>query len=269
MGDTAEAVGRRADQSTWVDRGVRVGLVVYGLVYLLIAWLAVQLALGDYHGSVTKGALTTLAEQPFGTALILVVAGGMVLLVLWRLLDASVGHREKDGLDRWRLRGLDLFKAVVYGSIGVKAMLVAMGDSGSGGGPRATTARLMELPAGTWLVGAVGLGIAAYGAGHVWLGLSEKHADKLAGEGRSGTAGSAYLLLGKVGYVAKGLAFGLVGGLVGYAAVTHDPKQSGGLDHALYELLRQPFGSWLLLAMAVGIGCYGLFQLVRARHLSR
>lgn len=268
MGATADEMGRKADQSDWVDRAVRFGLVVYGVVYLLIAWLAAQLAFGDYNGSVTKGALKTLGEQPFGSALLTVVAAGMGLLVLWRLLDAAVGHREKDGVERWRLRGVDLFRAVVYGWIGYKAATTALGESG-GRGPRATTARIMELPLGVWLVAGIGVCIGVYGAGHVWRGLSEQHREHLAAEGRSGTAGSAYLLLGKVGYIAKGIAFVMIGGLFVYAALTHDPRRSGGLDGALYQLLRQPFGSWLLLAMAIGIGCYGSFQVVRARHLSR
>ena len=80
---------------------------------------------------------------------------------------------------------------------------------------------------------------------------------------------SHHLLLGKIGYVAKGIAFVMVGGLFVYAAADHRPKRSGGLDGALARLLDQPYGSWLLLAMAAGLACYGLFQLARARHLSR
>jgi hypothetical protein len=268
MGGTAEEVGRQADQSDWIDTAVRFGLLVYGLVYLLIAWVAVQLALGDYHGAVTKGAFRTLAEQPFGAVLLVVVAVGMLLLVLWRLLDAAVGHREKDGLDRWRLRGYDLAKAVLYGGIGYKAVKTGLGDT-SGNSSRTATARLMDLPLGVWIVGAVGIGVAIYGASQAWRGLSEKHREHLAAEGRTGTDGSAYLLLGKIGYVAKGTAFVLVGSLFVYAAVDHRPKRSGGLDAALFKLLEQPYGKWLLLAMAAGLACYGLFQLARARHLSR
>jgi hypothetical protein len=60
-----------------------------------------------------------------------------------------------------------------------------------------------------------------------------------------------------------------VGSLFLYAAHTHDARRSGGLDAALREVLQQPLGPWLLTAVALGIGCYGLFCLARARHLSR
>lgn len=268
MGGIADEVGRQADDSDWIDGAVRFGLVVYGLVYVLIAWVAVQLALGDYHGGVTKGAFHTMAEQPFGSVLLVVVAAGMLLLVLWRLLDAAVGHREKEGLERWRPRGYDLLKAGIYGGVGYKAVKTGLGET-DGNSSRIATSRLMELPLGVWIVAAVGVGVATYGGGQIWRGLSEKHREHLATEGRTGTDGSAYLLLGKIGYVAKGITFVMIGGLFVYAAVDHRPKRSGGFDAALSRLLEQPYGSWLLLTMAAGIACYGLFQLARARYLSR
>ena len=147
-----------------------------------------------------------------------------------------------------------------------------MGVVGGGGGSeregRSVTARVMDLPAGTWLVAAVGLAIIGVGIAHIRTGLSDDHRDALTAEGRSGESGSAYLLLGKVGYVAKGLAIAGVGALFGYAAITHDPNRSGGLDTALRTVLEQPYGPALLCALAVGLGCFGVFCLVRARHLS-
>ena len=57
-------------------------------------------------------------------------------------------------------------------------------------------------------------------------------------EGKSGEAGRAYLLFGRVGYVAKGIAVGLVGALFVYAAFTEDPEKSGSTDKALHKVLR-------------------------------
>ena len=57
------------------------------------------------------------------------------------------------------------------------------------------------------------------------------------------------MLFGKVGYIAKGIAVGLVGGLFVYAAFTQDPKKSGSTDKALHKVLEQPFGPWLLIAL--------------------
>jgi len=54
-----------------------------------------------------------------------------------------------------------------------------------------------------------------------------------------------------------------------YAAVTHDPQKSGGLDEALHKLLQQPFGAPVLVLIAMGFACFGLFCFAWARHLDR
>ena len=80
-----EQRGREAEQSDWLDHAVRIGLVAYGVVHLLIGWLAIQLALGDHSKSASaKGAMAELAEQPFGQVLVWAVAVGLYFLVLWR-----------------------------------------------------------------------------------------------------------------------------------------------------------------------------------------
>ncbi len=259
----------RSDRSDWVDRAVRFGLVAYGFVYLMIGWTAAQLALGHRSGRASaKGALASLADGSVGRALVWAIAGGLFVLVTWRLLEALSGHRERDGGDRLRARLTSLGKAVLYGVIGVSAVRVATGSRHSQGA-KTLTARLMDAPAGPWIVGAVGLAIVGYGAAMVWQGWTDAFLDHLDGRGRVGETGRVYIWFGRAGYVAKGIAFGVVGILVGYAAVTHEPRKSGGLDQALRKVLGQSYGPVLLLAIAVGIGCYGLFCFAWARHRSR
>jgi type IV secretory pathway VirB2 component (pilin) len=265
-----EQLGREAERSDWLDSAVRIGLVAYGVVHLLIGWLAVQLALGDHSESASpQGALSELAQQPFGQVLVWAVAIGLFLLVVWRVLEATFGHRDEEGVDRLRKRVASGGRAVVYGALGVTAARVAAGGAGSESGEKTMTAKLMDLPAGQWGVVAVGLGIIGYGAALVWQGWKEKFAEQLDIEGKLGTSGAAYLLLGQVGHVAKGIAFAIVGSLFLYAGITHEPGKSGGLDEALQKVLEQPFGPVLLVAIGVGFACFGLFYLARARHLDR
>jgi hypothetical protein len=265
-----EQLGREAEQSDWLDHAVRAGLVAYGVVHLLIGWLAVQLALCDHSDSASaKGAMAELAQQPFGQALAWAVAIGLFLLVGWRVLEAAFGHRDEEGADRVRKRVGSAIKAVIYGAVAVIATRVAVGGGGSGGGEETMTAKLMDLPAGQWIVVAAGLAIIGYAANLGWRGWTEKFAEHLDAEGKLGTSGAAYLLLGKAGHIAKGVALALVGGLFIYAGVTHEPDKSGGLDEALRKVLQQPFGQVLLIAIGAGIACYGLFCFARARHLDR
>ena len=262
------------DRGDWLDVAARVGLAAYGLVHLVVAWLALQLAFGDREGSPSSsGAVSELAQQPFGKVLVWAVAVGMLLLVVWQGIEAIAGHRDEDGHKRTGKRILSAGKAAIYATIGVSAVKVATGSGSSGKSSEkqtdSLTKELMDLPAGQLLVGAVGLAIIGVGVAFAVRAWTEKYADHLDAEGRSGSTGTAYLWFGKVGYAAKGVALAVVGSLFCYAALTHEAKKSGGLDQALHEVLDKPFGPVLLGVIAVGIGCYGLFCLARARHLSR
>lgn len=261
---------RAAHESDWVDRVARVGLVAYAVVYLLIAWLSVQLAFGDRAGQPsTSGAFRELAQQPLGGVLIWVVALGMFLLAAWQLFEAAVGHRDEEGAARVVQRLASVGKAVVYLIIGASGVRIAVGSGSSGGGEETWTARLMSLPAGQVLVGLVGLAILGFGVAEIYRAWTSTFADQLDADGRSGKTGTAYLTFGRIGYTARGVAFAIVGGLFGYAAITHDATKSGGLDQALFEVLDQPFGPALLCGIGVGLACFGLFTLAQARHLSR
>ena len=285
--DRAEELGSRAHESGWMDHAVRAGLIAYGVVHLMIGWLALQLAFGDREGKTsTSGALHELAQQPFGSVLVWLVAAGLALLVVWQLLEAFAGHRDEDDKDRWKKQASSVLKAAVYAALAVSAVRVATrpesggGSGGSGGGSgkggqggqdgtTTFTAEVMSWPGGQLLVGAVGLAVIGYGLHHLWRAWTDDYREELDAEGSSGETGKAYLWFGKIGYAAKGLAVGIVGVLFVYAAATHEASRSGGLDAALTEVLEQPFGPFLLGVIGAGIACYGLFSFARARHLSR
>jgi hypothetical protein len=271
MSNTAEQAGRKAANSEWLDYAIRIGFVAYGIVHLLIAFIALELAFGQSGGKSAsqKGAMAELARQPFGKALVWIIAIGMFLLVVWRALDAAFGHNEKDGGDKIKSRAVSAGKGVLYAVIGVSALKTATGSQSKGGGSQTMTAKVMDWPAGPFIVIVVGLAIVGYGGYMAWRGWTEKFKEHLDAEGQSGESGRAYILFGRIGYIGKGISIALVGALFVYAGATHDPKKSGGLDQALHKLLQQPFGQVLLVLIALGIACYGLFCFARARHLSQ
>jgi len=268
--DTDDAA-RQARDSDWTEVAARIGFVAYGVVYLTIGWLAVQLALGHRRGQASSsGAMRELAKQPFGHILIWAVSIGMFLLAAATLLEAAAGHRdETDHGKRLRKRLASGGKAIIYIAIAFSGIKVANGSGSSSSNQKAWTAKVMDHTGGQLLVGAAAVAIIAFGGYQIYRAFTEKFTDHLDAEGRTGTSGKAYLAFGTAGYIARGIAFMIVGGLVGYAALTHDPSKSGGLDQALQKVLGQPFGPVLLVLLAAGLASYGLFMLARARHLSR
>jgi hypothetical protein len=268
--DRAESAGHQAHDSTWIDTAARVGLVAYGVVHLVIAWLAIQLAFGDSEGSTdSQGAVQKLNEQPFGQALVWAVGIGMFLLAVWQALEALFGYRDEEGFTQLRKRVTAAGKAVVYVVIGVSAVHAATGSTSSKkNGTDSTTARVMDWPGGQLIVCVVGVFIIGIGGYLVYRAYTEKFAKHINAEGKSGETGRAYLWFGKAGYTAKGITFAIVGALFLYAGLSHEAKKSGGLDQALHKVLQQPFGPVLLVLIALGLACYGLFCFARARHFN-
>ena len=72
--------------------------------------------------------------------------------------------------------------------------------------------------------------------------------------------------LGQVGYIAKGVALGVVGGLLSYVALTFDRQKAQGLDAALQTIQAQPFGGFLVTAVAMGFVAFDLFAMLQARY---
>ena len=266
----AERAGRRADDSDWMDHAVRVGIVSYGVVHLVLAWLTLKLVLGGGGGSASnQGALSQLAQNTLGRVSLYVAAAGFVALVVWQAMEALVGHRDEDGAKRALKRVVSVAKVVIYGSLALTAFKTASGGSSGGGGTDGITTKLMKQPAGPLLVGAVGVVIVVVGGFLVHRGWKEKFRSKLELEGQTGNDGKAYVWFGKAGYLSKGVAIAVVGLLFLYAALTNDPDKSGGLDVALHKVLQQPFGGPMLFLIAGGFACYGLFCFAWARHLDR
>ena len=274
--NSGQAQLHRANRNPHLDRGIRVGIVTYGVMHLLIAFIALQMVLGQGGGESASGsgAFAELAESGFGRLVLWVMVLGFLMLVVWQGIEAAIGHQDEDGGKRTGKRLVSVGKAVVYAAFGLSAATTALGSSGGSGGgsgssPDSLTARLMSAPGGQVLVVLVGLGIVGVGAVLAYQGIKEKFTDHLdAGASQSDRRGPI-VVLGKVGYVAKGTALAAVGVLVVVAGVRHEAKRSGGLDAALRELLQQPFGAWLVAAVAVGLAAFGLYCFAWARHLRR
>ena len=241
---------------------VGVGLVSYGLVHLMLAWLALQIALSGRGDASTGGALQQLSQQPLGAGLLWVMAIGLFTLVPWQVFEATIGREEANRDGRLRRRLASGGRAVVYLALGIAAVGVAMGSGGgSGGGEETVSARLMALPFGRILVAALGAAVIAVGISQIVKGVKQNFTEDL-----DHAVSQNVRRLGTAGYCAKGVALSIIGGLFGYAALTYDPENAGGLDTALNTIRDQPFGTGLLVIMALGLACFGVYCFFWARN---
>lgn len=272
-GRAAGAAGRAGDSDA-LEHLARIGLIAYGVVHLLLAWLALQLAWGGGSGQSADqaGALATLAEQPLGRPLLWLLAVGLVALAAWQAAEvlrwrgrlSSSGDARKKALEKTVKA---VAKAVLYAALAVLAVRTATGGGGSGGQQQA--AGVFGWPAGRWLVALIGLVVIGVGVYLVHKGVSKRFLQEVDLGSAPPRTTRLVTRLGQAGFPAKGVALGVVGALLVYAAVTFDPARATGLDGALRTILGAPFGKVLLTLVAIGIAAFGAYCLVRARYPER
>lgn len=268
----AKQAARSAATGKWMSRLARSGYAVKGLVYLIIGGLAVQLAAG-LGGKATdqKGALQTIAEQPFGKFLLAVVTIGLAGFALWCFIQASFDTEGK-GSDAKGIAG-----RIGYAVVGVSYALLALGafqlvmGSGNGGKNSTTstqdwTALLLKQPFGVALVvllGLVVIGVAFY---VFYKAYSAQFRRRLNLATLNAQLTKLVVFLGRFGYAASGVVLGIIGIFLIVAALEHNPSKAEGLDAVLKTLLHQPFGPVLLGIVALGLVAYGVYSFVEARY---
>ena len=260
-----------AAESTWLERLARAGLVARGVLYVVVAILALQVAGGHGEARADKqGALQTVVRQPLGRLLVLALAIGFAGYALWRFVEAAVGPRDED--DRRKAN----FKRAGYAARGclyafffasaVKLFIWSNAAASSQGAETDWTARILDWPGGTWLVQAAGLTAIGAGVYIGWRGLSGKFRKRLKSIEMGPVARRWVRGVGAGGMVARMLVTMTIGVLLIAAARQHDPEQAVGIDGALKRLADRSYGPVLLALVAFGLAAYGLYSFAEARY---
>jgi hypothetical protein len=250
-----------------VEGGARVagryGLVARGVVYCLLAVLAIQVA-GGRRGQEAdrQGALRALARQPFGTVLLVGLTIGFAAYALWRFAEAVLGHEDLPE------RLLHAALGLVYVAFTVTSARLVLGrrsDTGSDTQARTWSARLMAHGWGRPLVVVIGVGMVIGGGVLAWLGWHQRFDQRLRTGEMKAWQRRWLPWLGTVGQTALGVVLALIGFFLVRAALTFDPNKAVGVDGALHELASRPYGPVALTIVALGLFAYGLFSFVEAR----
>ena len=268
---------QEAGNSDTLENLARVGLIAYGAVHLLVAWLAIQLAWfgGGGKSADQSGAMSTVADSPVGKPLLWVIAVGLIALAAWQAAEVFRWRSGWSASGKTRTKAIrksasSVIKAVIYAALAVLAIKYATGGGTSSSQKQQdTTATVLGWPGGQFLVGIAGLVLIGSGVWHVRKGLKKTFLKQIDTSKASPSALRLVARLGQVGFPGKGVALALVGALLVYAAVTFDPSKAKGLDGALHTVLELPFGKILLTLVALGIAAFGAFLFVRARYPER
>ncbi|WP_353827475.1 DUF1206 domain-containing protein [Agromyces sp. SYSU T0242] len=262
--DTGKAAANAAQDSRVFRVLARIGYVVLGVVHIVIGAIAIGVATGAGGEADQSGAMQQLASLPFGVVLLWIIAIGLFALALWQVTEAIV-ERDPDTKKKWGRRVKYVGTAVAYVSIGFTSLVFALGGrSDSEQSSQSMTAQLLATPGGVFVLVLIGLVILGVGVAFVYRGATQRFAKHLSLP--AGVARKGILTLGTVGYIAKGIAVGVVGVLFLVGSITHDAEKTGGLDDALKSLAELPFGEVILWLVGAGLVIYGIYCFGRARY---
>jgi hypothetical protein len=267
--------GRDSALAPWERWAGHAGYVAEGAFYLPLGFFALLAAVGRQQPNGSTGALAKVGGSLLGDMLLALLAAGLAAFVVWQLVVAIADpeHRAQRGRTRRRMVRLGhLFSAVFHCVFVWQAVWSIFGLSRSVDEKKSQvrwTARMFSLPSGRILVALVGAGIVIFGLWQFYRALTGDKNKRV--DLRRTRFRLAISVLGVYGLAARGTLFCLVGGYLVNACWRGDPRYSGGIAGALGGLKQQFYGEWLLGAMAAGLLCYGLYQIVKEpyRKLSK
>jgi hypothetical protein len=268
-GKAAVHQAQHAATNPWVERLERFGFVIRGLIYVIIGVLALQLASGAGGATASpSGAIAFIGRQAQGKLLLVVVAAGLAGYSLWGFVRAILdplgrGSNAKGLLERAGF----LFSGLSYGILLIPVVLTLMNkpSPSTGGSTFGVPASLLTGPSGKWLIVAFGLFWIAAGAGQLYEAYVAHFTRDLKTSTMSAQEVKAATWLGRIGYAARGVVFGLIGVIILQTALAAGPKQGAGFDGALAALLHAPYGEILLGAVAIGLILFGVYSAMCAK----
>ena len=277
-GHTGNPIGRFAADHPGMVKFGKAGWAAKGIVYVIAGVLALIVAAeaggwkdGGTDGATTpgaqeaspQGAIETIAGSGGGVVLLWLLAIGMVLYALWRVITALLPSGDNDA-KTWAKKVGYLVSAILYASLAITAVRLAQNRSSSSDGNSKVsdlTARVMESGGGRVLIGVVGVIVIAVGLYRLGKGVKQDVADELDMSGMSTQRARWTRRLGAIGEVGRGIALGLIGFFLVRAAMTYDANEATGLDGALRRLATDTWGLVVVALVGIGFVAYGIFCL--------
>lgn len=258
----------------------RLGWIAKGLVYALLGVLAVPIATqssssgqddgGSGGGQASQsGAVARIAESSAGALVLWLLAIGLALYALWRIVTILLPAENTP--KAWATRVGYGVSAIVYATLAWSALSYATSPASSSDPNSSEDARVerftrqvMEHTGGRWLVGIVGVGVAAIGVFFIVRGVTANFRKELESRGVGPLSHETIVRLGRVGWIGRGVMMIVVGAFVTRAALHFRPDEAKGIDGSLREAAGSGVGTAIVLFVALTLIVYGAFCVISA-----
>lgn len=247
----------------------RLGYAVRGTLYAVMGFLALRIALATPGGKATdlSGSLVWLIGNPLGNLVLVVAIIGLVAYALWGFVRAIYDplHRGRDAKGIMARLGF-ITSAVSYLAIALFALHILGGQgAASHDTTQKTVSTLLTNPLGgaiTVVLGIVAMGI---GIGQFIESYRATFAQDLKAGEMTQSERNVAIALGRFGMAARGVTFLVIGWFLIQAGLNHAPSKATGFGGAFLFLLAQPYGRWLLGAVALGFIALGMHSFACAK----
>lgn len=264
-----------------VIKFARIGWAAKGVVYLVTGVLAFTIVadpFGSQNGSQggggnsdqanPSGAVAKIAQQPFGEVLLWILAVGLFMYAIWRIVTVIL-PADVTGDSVIRRLGY-VVSAVTYIVLGAAAVSFALRPGSSGGqGSQSQdsqiteiTRSVMEWTGGRWLVGVAGVVVVGIGAYFFWKGVTGSFENQLEHRSVGPLSWDVIRIMGRIGWIGRAAMMALIGVFVARAAYQFDPDEARGLDDSLRRIADNSVGVILVVVVAVGLVTYGAYCIV-------
>ena len=256
-------------KNTWFIRIARWGYIAKGLLYMLVGFLALQAASGSVNGKLgMQNALSNLSQAPFGPIILSIVGVGLVCYVIWCLARALTDI-DQHGSD-WKgllFRARYVVSGIIFANLAFDVVeLIIDWSSRVNDLTDDWTRALFQWQIGRVLVSLAGI-VVLISAGYQWyIAWTARFLKNLDTHEISAASRRWINIIGRIGYAARGVVFGILGGFLVFAVYRYTVEQiDDGIGDALLWLAEQTVGPWLLGLVACGLMCYGLYLLAESR----
>lgn len=240
----------------------RTGLAVNGVLHVLLGVIALSIPITVLvtPDAERVGALRAVAANPGGAVLFWVIAIGYVLLGAWMLATPFLErHRDLPARDR----AVRIGRGVAYLLLGLSSGSIAVaGRSNPQEDTTTLTGSVMQLPVGPVVLAIFALLILAVATYFALKGWRRDFLDDIRLPAKS-SGRRPTIIAGRVAYVGKAIALGILGVLTLVAAFL--PAGPAGLGGQLAALALSPAGPLLLALVGLGLIAHGFYTAARAR----
>jgi hypothetical protein len=259
---------QKRSAAAWVEPVARIGFASIAVVYMTIGFLALLLAVGR-GGQATdqRGAIDMLEGVPGGKVLLAILALGMAGYALWRFLQGVMDLEEKgNDAKALAIRIGFIASGVAYTSLALYTLKELLGSASKRDSQKGFSAWLLSNDSGALILGAIGVAVLVWGGWHFVKAYKQTFMKHVKTGQMSGYEQTWMRRVGRLGLSARGVVLITLGILAINAARHHDANEVQGIDGALRELASQPYGSYLLAGVALGLIAYGLYWAFNVRY---